>query len=110
MTPKEAFEYAEQYGPSDKTREIACEHPEFAYLYAENIDKYPRGDMRQAACKNSLWAYYYAAFIDKYPENTEKLHVKVPFCIFICKTCETNVLRITLESRVEVQTRHIICI
>ena len=34
MSPKEAYEYAKKYGPSNETREIACEDPEFAYEYA----------------------------------------------------------------------------
>jgi len=28
MKPKETYDFAGKYGSSDKTRQIACEHPE----------------------------------------------------------------------------------
>ena len=65
MSPKEAYEYAKKYGPSNETREIACEDPEFAYEYAKNVDKCPKEDTRKAACVDPESAYFYARSIDK---------------------------------------------
>ncbi len=60
MNPKKAYEYAKINGPEKNTRNIACQDPFFAYLYAKNVDKKPRKDTRNAACKNLKYAYYYA--------------------------------------------------
>jgi len=37
--------------PSNATREIACQDPEWAWKYAYYIDKCPRDDTREASCK-----------------------------------------------------------
>jgi hypothetical protein len=36
-----AYKYALERGPSDKTREIACKYPGYAYFYAQDVDKCP---------------------------------------------------------------------
>jgi len=46
MNPKEALEFAEKCGPSDKTRKIACEDSKYAYLYAYCVDKKPLNETR----------------------------------------------------------------
>ena len=93
-----AYKYALERGPSDKTREIACKDPYYAYeyatkidnsrptnetrssvcafnyssrgldniyKYAKYIDKGPHEDTRKAACGDPEWAYRYAEDIDK---------------------------------------------
>ena len=67
MRPKNAYNYAKGYGPSDETRQIVCKNPKYAYYYAENVDKCPRDDTRKAACKASQYAYFYARDIDGCP-------------------------------------------
>ena len=62
MSPKEACEYARECGPSNETREIACESPVWAYIYAWIIDRNPRNE-------------------------TRKLQVKFEICIFLCIKC-----------------------
>ena len=69
MTPEEAYQLALKYGPSDYTREIACQDPECAYNYALDIDKIPRDDTREAACEDPWCAYHYALKIDKQPRD-----------------------------------------
>ena len=65
MTPEEAYLHAIECGSSDKTREIVCKSPHYAYLYAENVDKKPKNDTRNAVCKNPFYAYMYAKDVDK---------------------------------------------
>ena len=73
MSPKEAYEYAKKYGPSNETREIACKHTEFAYLYALYIHKKPRNNTRKAACEDPEFAYFYTLNVDKsFHEDTWK--------------------------------------
>ena len=48
MTIRETYEYALKHGPENKTRKIVCQDPEFAYKYAENVDKCFRRDTREA--------------------------------------------------------------
>lgn len=65
MDPREAYYYAEKYGPSKETREIVCKESQFAYWYAVIVDKGPREDTREATYENSYYAYLYARFVDK---------------------------------------------
>jgi len=69
MTPQEACIYADKYGPSEETREIACKEPFSAYLYADTIDQKSRDDTRNAACEDPEWIYWYAVDVDKYPRD-----------------------------------------
>ncbi|WP_322507782.1 hypothetical protein [Anaerolinea sp.] len=55
MNPREAFEKALVEGPSDFTREIACQDPRWAYKYARDVDQAPRDDTRAAAWNNNKW-------------------------------------------------------
>jgi len=55
--PKWAYFYALMNGPCDVSRQIACEEPQYAYLYARFVDKHPREDTRTAACKDSLYTH-----------------------------------------------------
>ena len=76
MSPKEACEYARECGPSNETREIACESPVWAYIYAWIIDRNPRNETREAASKNSKYAYFYALNVDQEARNDTWLAVK----------------------------------
>ena len=78
MTPQEAYEHAKFYGSSDKIKKIACQDPQYAFLYAKNIDKCPREDTREAVCENSKYAYFMQYILIINPEEIlEKLHVKI---------------------------------
>ena len=84
MSPKEACEHAKKYGPSEKTRKIACESPPYAYEYAEEVDKCPREDTREAACQDSWSAVFYAQYVDKCPrEDTRKAACKKPYYAYL---------------------------
>lgn len=65
MSPKEALEYAQENGFSDKIRELIYQDPETAYECAYSVDQEPKEDTRNAACKDSQWAYFYAKNVDK---------------------------------------------
>lgn len=56
-------------GPTDKTRELACLNPFWAYKYALDVDKAPRDDTRTAALGFAKAAFAYAALIDKKPRD-----------------------------------------
>jgi hypothetical protein len=60
MNYKEAFKYAEKYGPSKETKQIACTGAIGAYSYVRDIDKCPHKDTREASCRNPLFACSYA--------------------------------------------------
>lgn len=62
MTPKEAYDKAWFFGPSDETRFIACQSARYAYLYALNVDKGPRPDTREAASRIPHWKTKYEAY------------------------------------------------
>ena len=76
MNPGKAFVHALEYGPSDDTREIACEDSDFAYLYALEVDKCSRNDTRKASCKDSFFAYNYTKKIEGPHEDTRKAACK----------------------------------
>ena len=69
MTPTDAYYKALKEGPSDLTRNIACQDAEQAYFYARNIDKKPSKQTRDAACQGPEDAYCYARYIDKKPSK-----------------------------------------
>jgi len=50
MTPEEAFKKALKDGPSDETRRIASQKPDYALRYARQIDK---GEMREECTKRA---------------------------------------------------------
>jgi len=68
-SPKEAFFIATKTGPCSATRTIACLEPEYAFRYAQDIDKGPRDDTRTAACRNPYYACQYALDVDKGPRD-----------------------------------------
>ena len=69
MTPEKAYFKAKKEGPSDLTRNIACQDPYHAYLYALDVDKEPCKQTRDVACQDSHYAYYYALDVDKKPSK-----------------------------------------
>jgi hypothetical protein len=71
MIAKNAFEYAKFHGPSDKTRDLACEEPFWAFCYANEIDKKSHEQTRKAVCVDPEWAYKYALKVDCKPRVTE---------------------------------------
>ena len=54
-------------GPRDDTRAATLSDPYTAYWYAEEVDKCPRDDTREAACKQGSTAFLYARDVDKGP-------------------------------------------
>ena len=64
-TIEQAYFHGLAYGSLDKTREIACMLPSFAYYYARNVDKCPHEETRRALYSNSEYAYYYAIDVDR---------------------------------------------
>ena len=77
MTFNEALRHAKIYGPSDETRKIICEFPNYARYYALNIDKCPRDDTREAACKDPEDAYFYAKDIDRCPRVSQETTLEI---------------------------------
>ena len=69
MTPTDAYYKALKEGPSDLTRNIACQEPYWAYLYALDVDKKPSKQTRDAACQGPEYAYCYAIDVDKQPSK-----------------------------------------
>lgn len=59
------YKQAKLNGGSDKLREICCKEPEYAYMYAKNVDKVPREDTRSAAIIFPYLAYWYALNVDR---------------------------------------------
>ena len=62
--PEQAYDRALREGPSDETRAAARGRPEWAYLYAHNVDRGPRDDTRAAVGGKPKWAYHYARDVD----------------------------------------------
>ena len=69
MGPGEAYDKATEEGPSNLTRNIACQDSYYAYWYALNVDKKPLVQTRDAACQSPYYAYRYAKYIDKQPSK-----------------------------------------
>lgn len=73
LPEEEAYIFARKNGPSDETRKISCESPEWAYLYAKYVDKCFRNDTRSVTLKNPKLSYLYALWVDESPrEDTRK--------------------------------------
>jgi len=58
-----------KYGPADKLRRVVCQDPEWAYLYARDVDKGSHPITREAVCKDPLYAYMYAKWVDMCPSD-----------------------------------------
>jgi hypothetical protein len=83
MTPREAYNEALTEGPSDGTRETACQDPYYAYDYARYVDRVPRDDTRAAACRDPEYAYWYARDVDQGPrDDTRASACKHPECAY----------------------------
>lgn len=69
-TPEFAF-YIAKHGlvRNEKTREIACQNPYYAFKYALEVDGYPSEETRAAACHSSYAALAYAEKVDKCPRD-----------------------------------------
>lgn len=69
MTPQEAYEHAKFYGSSDKIKKIACQDPQYAFLYAKNIDKGP-SDQTWDAVVGSKYEKEYKKFLNLLEKDT----------------------------------------
>jgi len=65
MSSEKAYNYAEKNGGSDDLRNLCCQDPYYALLYALWVDRYPREETRKAACEYPFYAYSYALELDE---------------------------------------------
>ena len=82
LDPEWAYIYAQYVdkAPRDETREASCQDPYWAYRYALYVDKVPRDDTREAACKDPEWAFRYAIYVDEVPrDDTREAACKSPY-------------------------------
>jgi hypothetical protein len=83
-SPSKAYEYAKYHSPGIKTRDIACQQPMLAFLYAAMIDKKPLDQTRSAACQSPLTALRYAQYVDCCPrDDTRKAACSLPWTAFV---------------------------
>ena len=67
-----------------QTQESFCKSPEYAYLYAKEVDKCPREDTRKAACVAPYFSYKYALEIDTGPVDiTREIACKNAFFAYL---------------------------
>lgn len=69
MKARQAYRRASLEGPSEATRQAACQNPKWACLYAQKIDQEPRPDTRAGACADPHWALQYALHVDQCPRD-----------------------------------------